>query len=230
MSARLLALAFLSVVLGTGCSEKKVSSSEVTSAPFDARIGEVGVHVPEAATYRRAVLHTVDGRGDFAAFDLCSSDSDGLPAGCEQFRSWVEGDADGVRIYLRAPQPWTRYTWVRERPSVDPPLSKAMRSLPLSPSPSRMGPSTPSEDYQLSRLQLHGYADRLSTTDRGWPIAACGVLWNRVTCSTGFRIEDMFVEAHWSLPRTSLPDQKEIWAMATVLDQQIRSLIPETRS
>lgn len=202
----------------------KQALDEAIEAPFTARLGQVTIQMPRTEVFRRAVLHQVGERPTFVAFDLCPGGLEWrLPIECTPFRS-VKGATGGIRVYLRSPQPWTRYHWLKERGSTPPPPPLPLRNLSLSPSTYRMGPQTPSEDYELSRLQSP-IANQLSTTKVEWPVAACGLHFSGQTavCSVGFRIRDMFVEAHWSWARSTVPNQREVWAMSVAIDQQIRN-------
>ena len=190
-----------------------------TSAPFTARLGHVAVRIPKNSIFQRPYLNQKDG---IARFDLCSPEFGvEIATKCNPF-----GGEGGVHVFLHAPKPWTQYTWIKERADTDPPPMTAMRAVRLDPEHGPMGPPGPTENYQLSRV-LGPFSRQLATTDREWPISACGVhsSGKTVSCGAGFRINDMFVEAHWTLLGSAVPTQPEVWATMSELDRKIRGLI-----
>lgn len=148
------------------------------------------------------------------------------PADCEKMRRPVV-NTHGVLTII-----WPgrgTYRLLSERPRAGAPSRNTLVTIP--PDQIDTDIQGGGEAYELSRVTLLGRP--LQTTDRGWPVAACGLSFvDGVThqCGIGFLVQDTFVEAHWTAEQGVALTQAEVWAIASELDEKIRGLIatPDT--
>jgi hypothetical protein len=189
------------------------------SAPISAKLGTATFDIPVDPKFTRSTYQSRNGVGEFASFDLCSTDKDKeTPVGCEIFAS-LDPDQRGAEVQLYAPKPWTHYNLLRERLAKLPSDGALIRLGELSPA-AKMGASSPGENYQLSRIVLP-FASTLMTTSASWPIAACGPhpSTKMISCSVGFVIKDAFVTARWQTGKKSMPSQRQVWDVASTVNR-----------
>ena len=192
--------------------------------PFTAVIGATALTVPVRDDLGQP--HLV-GEAPWLTVHLQVCDRNNkIPADCEKMRGPVV-NTHGVLTII-----WPRrgaYRLLSERPRAEAPSRNMLVTIP--PDQIDADIQGGGEAYELSRVTVLGRP--LQTTDRGWPVAACGLsLMDGVThqCGIGFLVQDTFVEAHWTAEQGVALTQAEVWSIASELDEKIRGLIatPDT--
>ena len=152
------------------------------------------------------------------------------PTGCEGFGGPFD-NGGGVNTFVWQPKPTTQFSLLREKPL----RARTPRAVPLLELGHQddVHPFAVSEWYELSRLD--GLGDKgFQTTDQGWPLAVCRMYPGQkgAVCDIGFLLDGAYVEAHafTSFGSTvDLPNQAQVWELATELDQKLRALISDRR-
>lgn len=194
------------------------------SAPFTVAMGSINLEVPERDDLYQARL--IVGSGTTVKIRICerahaAGSYEPTIMGCDG----LEGprvNRHGVSTLISHEQ-GAVYDLLKERPLLKPPTGEAMAPIPAEQIDRDLLGN--GEAGQLSRVSRLGRP--LQTTDRGWPVAACGPsLLDKIThqCGVGFLVEDVFVEAQWTAEPAATLTQADVWAVATALDAKIRSL------
>ncbi len=222
LAYRLAAAGFVAAALLLSSCGRPAARSN--SAPFRAEVGQLTLNVPERPDFYQA-------RQDDGAVRIrvCNREAyyrtyERPVPGCDGLAKPIV-NLYGVWTLIRRHRV-DRYDLIRERPDLPPPEPVPLIDIPEGRIDRDIRGS--GEAYPLSRLDTLDPEQRLQTTSRGWPVAACSIApQGHRYCSIGFLIEDAFVEAQWHAEAGVRLDQAEVWAVATALDQKIRALVPQ---
>jgi len=78
--------------------------------------------------------------------------------------------------------------------------------------------------YPLSRLQVGISGAPFLTTVNYWPVVACEItMRDWMSCGVGIEVGGKFVEIHFSPEAKRVPTQREIWDLASLIDEKVRS-------
>lgn len=193
---------------------------QVGPAPFTASLGATHLAVPDRDDLYQARLENFT-VGPMVIIRVCKRHDD-VPKGCRAMSSPLV-NSNGVSTFIWHKKGAT-YRLLSERPAAEPPGREALIAVSPDQIDTELGGD--GEAYQLTRISR--LERPLQTTDRGWPVASCGVSFmdsDVHQCGIGFLVNDVFVEASWTAEPGVVLTQADVWAVATELDAKIRGLI-----
>jgi hypothetical protein len=137
---------------------------------------------------------------------------------CDKRMALANRNGVKVGIWMRS-RDWTLHP-ITKKPNAEPP-----RDLPLVsllPAEAARCCDANTNAYPLSRLQLAFEAPFL-TTSRNWPVVACGTtMRDWVSCGVGMEARGKFVEIHFAPEAKRTPSQREIWDLASAVDEEVQ--------
>lgn len=213
------AVVFLTCLIAASACREMLGGGK--DAPFSAKLGELTFDVPKRDDLYQA--HQLEGGG--IRIRVCNRErfyeeyERAVPS-CEGMGKPLV-NLYGVSTFLHHYET-DQYRLLGEWPASPPPPPNPLIEIPDHLIDRQLGKGT--EGYPLSRVM--GLDERLYTTDRGWPVAACHTApqGNRY-CIIGFLVRDVFVEARWHAEDGVELTQAEVWSVAAALDVKIRGLI-----
>ena len=131
---------------------------------------------------------------------------------------------NGISIYLSPAQGNVPPRSLRERPAVEVPADvplQAAQGLAMSEAA-----NVRSETFQIGQISSVLGSTGLKTTSVLWPLIACGAdrAAHNITCTIGFRVDGMFVKATWTFRGDAEPSQRQVWQIASFIDEAVRDL------
>ena len=156
-----------------------------------------------------------------AWFTLCGDER--LP--CDQ--RVVIANRNGVMVGVWPKrQHWKLYP-IRERPNLARPDADLDLVQILPSDASKLSVPLRSNAYPLGRLQVGNSNPSFLTTSNEWPIVACAItMRDWVNCGVGLEIRGKFIEVSFSPEAKRTPTQREIWDLASAVDEEVRKRYP----
>lgn len=219
----------LALLLVASCGQPRSAQpnvdDEVVKAPFDARVADFTLHMPERVDLNQA--HYMGGK---VYVRLClrrPATRPVPPPNCGALSEPLINE-EGVSVIVWEPSSNAPFKFLKERPGAKaaPPTTPLVPlKLPVD-GVSNMPNSF--EAYFIGRTSNLG-GSQLLTTTVGWPIAACSARFTRSRhCMIGFLINGAAIEARFFAEEGAELNQREVWQVASEVDAKLRSLIVET--
>lgn len=227
---RLVAVLLGLFVLGPSVTACSVSGEQQVSRPIEHRFRTFVLRVPARPEITEAFAE--DG-SDFAVVRLCSLEPD-MQVAADTCGHPLIDPVVGLRVIIHdVPANWggvadPGFRFLRERPmNANPPLNDPLVPVDALNEVARRSGMFKVEGYEgyaLARIPMPNRQIYL-TTAHDWPIASCSHEQGRGgACKFGFLINGAFVEVTNSIPYgRTVPNQAELWRLATELDAKLRN-------